>query len=286
MTPSIFITGSSGNVGREVIRTFPDRSRLRAGSTQPDRLRQQVEPEVECVYFDFQKPESYVPALQGITSLFLVRPPAISDVAQYIAPVIDAAKSAGVGHIVFLSLVGVENNRVVPHYRIEQHILQSGLEYTFLRAGFFMQNLSTTHRDDIRLRSEIAVPAGHSKTSFIDARDIGAIGARALNDRQHRNCAYNLTGSEALDYYEVALIMSAVLGRPIRYTNPSVPRFLQKQLSQGKPLSFALVMTALYTMTRFGAAELVSPDASLLLGREPIRFQQFAEDHVELWRND
>ena len=66
-----------------------------------------------------------------------------------------------------LSLIGVENNRVVPHYKIKQHMLKSGLEYTFLRPSFFMQNLSTTHREEIKDQSEIFVTAGRDKTSFI-----------------------------------------------------------------------------------------------------------------------
>ena len=66
-----------------------------------------------------------------------------------------------------LSLIGVENNRVVPHYKIEQHMLKSGLEYTFLRPSFFMQNLSTTHREEIKDQSEIFVTARRDKTSFI-----------------------------------------------------------------------------------------------------------------------
>ncbi|MCU0509261.1 MAG: NmrA family NAD(P)-binding protein, partial [Anaerolineae bacterium] len=93
-------------------------------------------------------------------------------------PAIDAAQAAGVKQIVFLSLMGV--NPRVPHYKVEQKILATGLPYTFVRPSFYMQNLDTFYRDDIRLRDELFVPAGGAKTSFIDVRDIGAVAAMAL----------------------------------------------------------------------------------------------------------
>ena len=82
-----------------------------------------------------------------------MRPPQISDVERYIHPAIDAAQAAGVQHIVFLSLMGV--NPRVPHYKVEQKLLASGLPYTFVRPSFYTQNLDTFYRDDIRLRDEL-----------------------------------------------------------------------------------------------------------------------------------
>ncbi|MFD3444358.1 NmrA family NAD(P)-binding protein [Microbacteriaceae bacterium 4G12] len=76
-------------------------------------------------------------------------------------PALEYAKGAGVRHIVFLSLQGAERNRFVPHATIEQWLREQDMTtYTFVRAFFFMQNLSTTHAADIRDRSEIVVPLG------------------------------------------------------------------------------------------------------------------------------
>jgi uncharacterized protein YbjT (DUF2867 family) len=120
---------------------------------------------VACVAFDFLQPETYAAAFAGQRAVFLIRPPTISDVKRYINPAVDAAVQAGVAHIVFLSLLGVEKNAFVPHHKIEAHLLASGIAYTFLRASFFMQNLSTTHREDIARHDENFVPAGHGKMS-------------------------------------------------------------------------------------------------------------------------
>lgn len=91
-----------------------------------------------------------------------------------------------------------------------------------------MQNLSTTHAADIREHDEILVPADKGRTAFVDARDVGAAAAAALADPDgaaFRNRAFELTGTEAPTYDEVAAILSRVLGRTIVYRHPDALRF-------------------------------------------------------------
>jgi uncharacterized protein YbjT (DUF2867 family) len=285
MSAKILITGAPGNVGTEVVRQCQEQDvPCRVGARNIERARHTLSDDLDIVQFDFTDPKTYRQTFHGIERMFLVRPPALANVQRDIAPAVHAAIGAGVSHIVFLSLQGVEKNRVVPHRKIEDMLRGSGVICTFLRAGFFMQNLSTTHRDEIRHENIIAVPVGKAQTSFIDTRDIAAVAVRALTESGHENKAYTLTGSEALSYYTVADILSSVLQRPIQYTNPSIFTFIRRQLARGQPLGFALVVTALYTITRFGKAKHVSADVEKLLGRKPIPFRQFAEDYAEVWQ--
>jgi uncharacterized protein YbjT (DUF2867 family) len=146
-----------------------------------------------------------------------------------------------------------------------------------------MQNLNSTHCEDIRDRDDIFIPAGKSKSSFIDTRDIGEAGAIVLADEVHKNKAYTLTGSEALDYYEVARIFSEVLGRNIKYTNPSPLKFKKVMLQRGMNKEFVNVMVALYFTTRMGMAKKVTYDLENLLGRRPITVKQFVKDYESCW---
>ena len=198
-------------------------------------------------------------------------------------PVIDAAKRAGVKHVVFLSLIGIEKVKFVPHYKVEQYLQEVNLQTTFLRCSFFMQNLNTTHRREIKERSEIFVPVGKARTSFIDVRDIGAVAATILAQEGHAGKAYDLTGSEGLDYWNVAQIMTDVLGRNIAYRNPNPIHFLVETVRRGTPFRYALVMTGLYLSTRFGMAELLTNQVERLTGRKPITFRQYVQDHREMW---
>lgn len=92
-----------------------------------------------------------------------MRPPALANIPKQIAPALNAAKLAGVEHIVFLSILGAERNRFLPHSQIERYINQLGIKATFLRASFFMQNLNTTHTEDIKVRGELLLAAGNGQ---------------------------------------------------------------------------------------------------------------------------
>lgn len=286
----ILITGASGNVGLETIRAlmkWPDRDRFEVIAGIHDATRQKLDIQPDgFVTLDFTNADTFDAALSGVGRVLLVRPPQLADVDKYFSPFITAMKRAGVRQVVFLSLQGVENNPVTPHHKIEKLIVQSGLPFTFLRPSFFMQNLSTTHRDEIRLRSEIFVPAGKGETSFVDVRDIGAVAALALTGltSEHLYRGYELTGSQALTYGEVANVLTDVLGRKITYRNPSILRFVwQKWQQENTPLGFTVIMAALYTVAKLGKAARLTRETERLLGRPPITFRQFASDYRAVW---
>lgn len=281
MDPSpILVTGANGNVGGALAALLAAAAvPVRAASTTP-RL---VPPGAEFARLDFLDPATYAPALRGVRRVFLMRPPQLADARRQFLPFIDAMARAGVEQVTFLSLIGAEHNRVVPHRAIEDLLRASGLGWTMLRCGFFMQNLSTTHRDEIRRLDEIVVPAGGGRTSFVDVRDIAEVAARTLTAPGHINRAYPLTGAEALDYAEVAGMLSIAVGRPIAYRYPSLLRFASHSRAVGRDIAFTAVMAAIYTTTRLGLAATITPDVGHLLGRPPRTLRAFVEEQRDLW---
>jgi uncharacterized protein YbjT (DUF2867 family) len=284
MSSPILVIGALGNVGAEVVKhLLGTGNKVRASDMSEEKIKARFGSSVEAVRFDFTDPTTYEATFKGVEKMFLLRPPHITNIKRDMYPSIDAAKRAGVKHVVFLSLIGIENTTYVPHYKVETYLKEINLQTTFLRCSFFMQNLSTTHRKEIKERNEIFVPVGKAKTSFIDARDIGAVAAVALTQDGHANKNYDLTGSEALDYWQAAKILSDVLGREIQYKNPNPIYFLIETMRRGTPFMFAIVMTGLYTSTRFGMAEPITDEVKKLTGRKPISFKEFASDYKENW---
>lgn len=281
MSGVILVTGATGNVGREVLRELSARgAATRAAVYNLADAPQVTGGAAEAVRFDFRDPTTFPAAFAGADRLFLMRPPAISNVKRDMQPAIDYAARQGISHIVFLSLIGVERNRIVPHAKIEKLLMHSGVGWTMLRCGFFMQNLDTTHRADLVEADDIFVPAGGGRTAFIDARDIGAVAAGVLTEPGHENKAYNLTGSEALSYGEVAAIMAEELGRPITYSDPSPLAFARRFRRRGYPGGMVNVMLGIYLTTRLGMAAGISPDVERLLGRPPITMRQYVRDYA------
>jgi uncharacterized protein YbjT (DUF2867 family) len=298
---TILITGATGNVGRHTIKaltTFdagPADARgptatggvaeIRAGVRgrgAEDRLPHGVLP----VHLDFADANSFAPALAGVDRVLLVRPPLLVNVRRYFQPFIRAAEAAGVRHVVFLSVMGAENAGFIPHAGIERALVESRMAWTFLRPGFFNQNLSTTHAADIRDHDRIFVPAGGGVTAFIDTQDIGAVAARALTEPGHESATYTLTSDDLLTYEEIADILTEALDRRIAYERPGALRFIAKELREGTPATFALLMAAVYLPTRLGKAGRHTDTLRELLGRNPVSFRSFVAKHRQVWMRD
>ena len=284
MSSPILVIGALGNVGAEVVKQVIARGgKVRAADIDENKIKERFGDSVEPVRFDFTDPTTYAATFSGVKKMFYMRPPHITNIERDMNPSMDAAKRAGVVHVVFLSLIGIEKAKYVPHYKVETYLQQIELQTTFLRCSFFMQNLNTTHRKEIKERSEIFVPVGKARTSFIDARDIGRAAAVVLMESGHAGKNYDLTGSEGLDYWQADAIMSKVLGRKISYANPNPLHFLIETIRRGTPFIFAMVMLGLYTSTRFGMAETITQEVERLTREKPISFRQYVQDYQASW---
>lgn len=221
----ILVTGANGNVGSEVVKELIKRNiEFRSGVSNPVNSNPHVNP----VKFDFEDPSTFNVALKNIDKIFLIRPPHISNVKKIFTPFLEEAKNKGIKHIVFLSVEGVDENKAIPHHKIELEIIRLNFNYTFLRAGFFMQNMNTTHKNEIKYQNKISLPVGNSKTAFIDTRDIGLAASICLLDSSHINKKYTLTGKESLNYNEVAQVLTKVLKRKINFNDVSYFSFFLK----------------------------------------------------------
>ncbi|TYR73171.1 SDR family oxidoreductase [Rossellomorea vietnamensis] len=279
---SILVTGFTGKVGFQVAQALKDRNAdFICGVRNVERAKKRHENDYEFVTLDFAKPETFPDSLKNTERIFLMYPP--GENLQF-EEFISQAKAAAVKQVVYLSVKDVQFMPFIHHYKMEKLIKKSEIPYTFIRAGYFMQNLNDFLCKEIRERKRIFVPAGKGKTSFVDTRDIAEVAALSLtNPKRHENKKYVITGDQALDFYKVAEIMTEVLGVKIEYTNPSVKEFKEFMTETGEDESMTNVVVGVHFPTKLGLAKGIKHDFEKVTGKKPRQIAQFIEDFRGSW---
>lgn len=282
----ILITGASGNVGKYVAKALIALNEpVKLAGTDTTKLKSMFGDAAEATKFDFTDASTFDAALEDVDRVFLMRPPHLGK-PEDLYPFIDKMHEKNIKLVSFLSLMGVEKNTIPPHHKIEKYIEQSKLPYAHIRPGFFMQNLSGIHAEEIKTMDEILVPAGKSKTSFIDAADIGdAIAMLLHHPEKNANTAHTITGPEALDYFEIAKILSEETGRSIKYKNPGFLRYRNHMIKNRKlDKDYVNVTMALYLMTRLGTAEAVTESFEEITGKKSRTFRSFVIENKRIFQ--
>lgn len=283
-TGVVVVMGASGNVGGGAVAALRRAGLpVRAVGTNPDALAARY-PGTTTALLDLHRPGTFGPAVTGAAALVLVRPPAITRVGPTLNALVDEARRAGVGHVVFVSVAGAEANRLIPHHRVEKHLTTAGVPWTVLRPGFFAQNLADAYAADIIRDDRVTVPAGRGRVAFIDTRDIGDVIAAVLAEpSRHAGAAYTLTGPQALTFDDVADLLTAELGRQVRYEPASAAGYLAHVCRSGRTLTQALVQTVLHVGLRRGGAATVDPTLAALLRQPPRELAEYVRDHRSRW---
>jgi uncharacterized protein YbjT (DUF2867 family) len=286
----ILVTGATGLNGKELLRVLSASGvAVRALVRNPARAEAIATlPNVEIVQGDMAHPETLATGLRGVDRAMLISSsdPMMLDVQTNF---IDAARKAGVKHIVKLSGIMPELDSAFRfarmHGEIEKRLEASGMAFTHLRAGEFMPAYFR-QVPNITAKGAMFLPMEDARIASIDVGDIAEIAAKVLTGSGHEGKTYSLTGPEALTMTEVAEKLSAATGKAIRYVNVPPEAARQAQLAAGMPPYLADALFELFAERRNGKEAQVWPDAELLLDRRPTSFDEFAKRNVEVFRGD
>lgn len=273
---TILITGATGKVGEALTAKLRDKGvRLRLGTRSSGKT-------ADAVWCDFDRPETFEGALSGVDRLFLLT----SGGTEREGPLVEAARRAGVRHVVKLSVWEAQEEVFAfarAHRAVEKKIESSGLPWTFLRPNGYMQNFSTAMAQTIRQAHAFYFPSDFSH-SIVDVRDVAEVATVALTRPGHEGKAYQLSGPEALSNSRIAEKLSAALGKPITFVPVSKAAFREGLLGAGVPEPYADDYLDLIRYYETGAAQKVKPDVEKVTGRSPTSFDQFARDFASVWR--
>jgi uncharacterized protein YbjT (DUF2867 family) len=279
MGDKVLVVGATGLVGSEVVKALLERGQKVKAASRKGTAIHGAEPTI----FDFGRPATLESALAEVDRVFLLAPSeSVMEADEVIPPFVRSLKAAGVSRIVCMTGISADRPEA-PMNKLEKSVKESGIEYTLLRPNWFNQNFAPGfYLGSIKSAGGLFLPAADAKLSFVDTRDIGAVAAVALTEDGHDGNEYTLTGPEALDHKEACAILSKAAGREIVYTPISDDDMRSALREQGMPQEGADNLVTLYKITREGICAPISDDVETVLGRAPITFAKYAEDHAEL----
>jgi len=264
-----FVSGATGTVGTEVVRALlAGGYAVKAASRHPQKSIEEFGDAVEAVHFDFSD-ESTFSAADGTDGVFVLGPPMVLDLFNLLTPFIDYVTGKS-QRIVYLSANGMDDLKELPfHAQAEQKLKASDADWRIVRPGFFMQNLGNYERENIEQRKMVFVPAGDEKTAFVSTRDVGNSVAKLLTDDACRHQTFTLTGPDAMNYDQVAKLLSDVLGEEIVYPNPDEATYRHVLSQAGAPDFVADYMIPVYGLIKDGKTREVTDDVEKLTGQKP-----------------
>lgn len=237
---------------------------------------------VRVRHADFRDPALMQQALQGVhKALFIPTYDADELRLQQNLNAIEAARAAGVQHVVYASFLNaasplVEHSRLV-HYPTEQALAASGLGYTILRhalyADLLVGDLQETLAGGVFRR-----PGGKARCAYVARADLGYSAAQLLMRDEPSGRVYNETMEQTYSGEEVAALMGAVFGRPVRYEPVAAADWPHYMTSKwGVPPEISRTTLGTMQAVEAGEFDVVTGDYRSIAGRPARTLLQFLE---------
>ncbi|RFS20104.1 SDR family NAD(P)-dependent oxidoreductase [Chitinophaga silvatica] len=283
----ILLSGATGNVGTQLVKrlaamNIPFRALVR-NAENIDLLKSL--PQAEVIIGDMADESTLLPALKGIEKAFLLTNS--SEHAEKLQlNFVNAAKQAGVKHLIKLSQFAADENSPVRflryHARVENRIKDSGLNYTFLRPNLYMQGL-LAFSDYIKNDGKFYAAVGTAAISAVDVRDIAAVACKVLTEDGHENKIYNITGKEAITHYQMADALAKVLGREISFIDVSPEQMEGALRAAGFPEWQVGGLLEDYAHYARGEAATIYNTVNDVTNNTPASFEKFVTDYKVLF---
>ncbi len=278
----ILVTGATGNVGSEIARQLiakeiPFRIYVRDADKAADMIGRDG---YETALGDFSDETAFDAALEGISAVYMVTNQSDAFKAD-LQRMTGQIKDAGVDRFVMLSAEGDPDSEIFFVKRtgeLEAVVREAGLNWTFLRPDWFMQNFA-----GFVAMGMVAFPEGPGKTSFVDVRDVAEIAINAVTEPGHAHRTYRLTGPDAMTFAGAAARISAVLGRDIPFVGITPEDMRDALIAQGAEQWYAEMNAEMTFAIRMGMSFSPSNDIEFLLGRKPRSIETYTADHKEAW---
>ncbi len=266
------VIGGTGKTGSRIVERLKAREvpvRVGSRSTTPA--------------FDWNTEAGWDACLEGVESVYITYAPdlAIPGATDSIQAFVDAAKRAGVRRAVILSGRGESEAQAC-----ENIVINSGLEWTVVRASWFNQNFSEGAFIDMVHAGQITLPVGDIAEPWVDVDDIADVATAALSEPGHGGEVYEVTGPELLTFRDIARALTRATGRSISFVEIPHEAFVNGVRESGAPEAVVWIMDYLFSTVLDGRNAHLTGGVERALGRRPKRFADYARDVAAtgVWR--
>ena len=277
MPITLAVTGSTGWLGGLVADDLAARG-TRQRLLVRDRASAPELPGSEALQCSYRDAVAARAALDGVETLFMVSAAESADRLDEHRAFVDAAASAGVRHLVYISFFGAAPDATFTlardHAATEQHIRDSGMAWTFLRDNLYLEFVDQMVGADGVIRG----PAGDGRAAVVSHADIARAAVAVLLDPDaHAGATYDLTGPDALTFTEMAAVVSDVTRREVRFHDETVEEAYASRAGYGAPDWQVDAWVSTYLAVRAGELDGVSDAVERLTGRRPVSLREHLE---------
>ena len=286
MKNRILITGATGQVGSRTIDQLLDENHAEivAAVRSPSKAAPFSDRGIATVILDLDDEATHLPALQDIHTLFVLTGYTV-DMLKQSKALLDNAKKAGVQHVVHLGACGRDDTTVAHwswHQFVERYIEWCGFSFTHLRPETFMQNLLSYGGEKTIKNGVVNAFVKDARLSWVDIDDVAQVAALALaHPELHAGQTYRL-GYDALSFYELADLLTTIVGQPFRYEPLAPEIFLHAMQNAGADMAY---MNCVYDhWKRYAAGTIPGADDTFdnfpaITGKQPARMSDFIRRH-------
>lgn len=270
---TILVTGATGQLGRLVIDSLLERgaepSSIVAGVRDLTKASDIAARGVRTAVVDYDRADTIAAALEGVDSVLLISGSEVGRRTAQHQAVVDAAKAAGVGKLVYTSAPKAPTSDLVlapEHKATEELIAASGIPAVILRNNWYTEN----YAGDIAQAREtgvVAASVGDGRVASASRKDFADAAAVVLLEDGHLGQAYELGGDVAWTYDELAAAIAEVIGSPVEYRALTAEEHAAALESAGLDAGTVGFVTALDAGIRDGALADTDGTLARLIGR-------------------
>lgn len=282
----ILVTGATGNLGKATVEFLAKKVPVNSIAVlvrDENKASDLKALGVDVRTGDYHDKDSLVKAFQGIEKVLLISSSDFNDRLGQQKRAVDAAKEAGVKHILYtgVSMQNIDqsalNTFMGDHFETEKYILESGLNFTFLRDSLYADVIPMFVGEQV-LETGINLPAGNGRVPYTLRTEMAEAFANVLSTEGHENKTYEISNVESYSYQDVADALSAHSGKPVAYNAVSVEDFTKTMTEAGVPEMMIGFSIGFATATKDGDFNIPNTHLEQLLGRKPSSLNEFIKE--------